>query len=195
MTTPLVADSTARQYSAGTLPRLRQLITTCTDTPTAKPKAVGPPAAEMAFSIDIPPYYTRRLVVSNDLCVSNNKRRMDNSRMELIDRIKRALDQKGMGWADLARAMKISEQRLNNWRTRGVPAAQVRNVEAAIGLPRYFLDYDDPAHVDDSAVVAEFAWVYRHASDDGKALLVNTVGAVKRAYCPVDRKSRTTDKR
>lgn len=88
-----------------------------------------------------------------------------------------------MGWADLARAMNISEQRLNNWRTRGVPIAQVRNLESALGLARYALDFDDPPTGEvDSAIVSEFSYVYSHASDDGKALLINTIRAVRKAY-------------
>lgn len=60
--------------------------------------------------------------------------------LELIERIHARLDHLGWGWADLARAMGLTEQRVNNWRTRGVPARELRNVELALKLPRYALD-------------------------------------------------------
>lgn len=63
-----------------------------------------------------------------------------NSHLELIERIHARLDHFGWGWADLARAMGLTEQRVNNWRTRGVPARELRNVELALKLPRYALD-------------------------------------------------------
>lgn len=43
---------------------------------------------------------------------------------ELIERIQGRLDSLFWGWADLARAMGMTEKRLNNWRTRGVPARE-----------------------------------------------------------------------
>lgn len=36
-------------------------------------------------------------------------------------------------WADLARVLETSEQRLNNWKRRGVPAAQYAPVAGALG--------------------------------------------------------------
>lgn len=60
--------------------------------------------------------------------------------MELIERISARLDDLGWRWADLARAMGMTEQRLNNWRIRGVPARELRNVEASLKLPQYALD-------------------------------------------------------
>jgi len=63
--------------------------------------------------------------------------------MEVIERIQDRLDHLGWSWADLARAMGMVEQRVNNWRTRGVPARELRNVEASLKLPRYALDDAD----------------------------------------------------
>jgi len=72
--------------------------------------------------------------------------------MELIERIQARLDYLGWSWADLARAMGMVEQRVNNWRTRGVPARELRNVEAALKVPRYALDVADIHHSVETAV-------------------------------------------
>lgn len=63
-----------------------------------------------------------------------------NAPTEVIDRIQNRMDFLRWGWADLARAMGITEQRVNNWRTRGVPTRELRNVEVALKVPRYALD-------------------------------------------------------
>ena len=77
--------------------------------------------------------------------------------MELIERISTRLDHLGWNWADLARAMRIAEQRVNNWKSRGVPARELRKVEAALKLPRYALDAQQ--HVGEHAELLE-AWGY-----------------------------------
>lgn len=59
---------------------------------------------------------------------------------ELTERIQSVLNSLRWGWADLARAMGLAEQRVNNWRTRGIPARELRSVETALKLPRYTLD-------------------------------------------------------
>ena len=74
--------------------------------------------------------------------------------LELIERIHARLDHLGWGWADLARAMGLTEQRVNNWRTRGVPARELRNVELALKLPRYALDVAEAQHTAEIAVNA-----------------------------------------
>ena len=44
--------------------------------------------------------------------------------------------------AELARRMKISQQRLYNWKKRGIPKVMVLAVEKASGVPRHKLDPD-----------------------------------------------------
>lgn len=78
---------------------------------------------------------------------------------ELIERIQGRLDSLLWGWADLARAMEMTEQRLNNWKTRGVPARELRKVEAALKLPRYALDVDAHQQEGEHAALLE-AWGY-----------------------------------
>jgi hypothetical protein len=72
--------------------------------------------------------------------------------MELIERISARLDSLGWGWADLARAMGIAEQRVNNWKSRGVPARELRNVESALKLPHYALDAANAQQLGQQAV-------------------------------------------
>lgn len=74
--------------------------------------------------------------------------------MELIERIQDRLDYLGWSWADLARAMGMIEQRVNNWRTRGIPARELRNVEFALMLPRYSLEVTNVQQTAKVAVTA-----------------------------------------
>lgn len=60
--------------------------------------------------------------------------------MEIIKRIQARLEDLGWGWADLARALDITEQRLNNWKKRGIPAGQIKSVANALGITRYQLE-------------------------------------------------------
>jgi len=87
----------------------------------------------------------------------------ESAGMELIKRISTQLDHLGWGWADLARTMGITEQRANNWRYRGVPARELRNVEAALRLPRFALEVADAQQLSQQAVeYTELleAWAY-----------------------------------
>lgn len=93
-----------------------------------------------------------------------------------------------MGWADLARAMGLSEQRVNNWRTRGIPAAQIRNIEAALGLKRYALDEDYTPDDEVAAVISEFSWVYRNATEKGREILRDALRIAREVYVEVDRR-------
>jgi transcriptional regulator with XRE-family HTH domain len=65
------------------------------------------------------------------------------SSTELIGRIQERLDSLRWNWSDLARALGMSEQRLTNWKKRGVPASKARSVELALKLPRFALDVAD----------------------------------------------------
>ena len=122
--------------------------------------------------------------MSNALFEPANQESVHNAKMDLIKRIDAILDARAWGWADLARAMGLSEQRVNNWRSRGVPAAQVRNIEAALGLKRYALDEESAAEDEAASVIAEFAYVYRHVSVEGRHFLRDMIASVKRAYMP-----------
>ncbi|HEY6021833.1 MAG TPA: hypothetical protein VIY48_18810 [Candidatus Paceibacterota bacterium] len=112
-----------------------------------------------------------------------------NSKMDLIKRIDAILVAREWGWADLARKMQLSEQRVNNWRTRGVPAAQIRHIETALGLKRYALDEEYSEEDEADAAVAEFSWVYRNVSPEGRSVLTDAVTFVKRSFIKKERRT------
>lgn len=114
--------------------------------------------------------------------VSSKKLSPHNLRMKTTDKVNAILEARGWGWADLARAMSLMEQRVNNWRTRGIPASQVRNVEAALGLVRYSLDEEAVAEDEAAAAIAEFALTYREITDDGREFLRDIIGFARRTY-------------
>lgn len=71
---------------------------------------------------------------------------------ELIESVSARLDYLGWNWGDLARLMGMAEQRVNNWRNRGIPARELRKVEAALKLPRYALDFDHALQLEQHTV-------------------------------------------
>jgi len=109
-------------------------------------------------------------------------------KMGLIKKIDAILNEREWAWPDLARAMNLSEQRVNNWRTRGVPAVQVRNLEAALGLKRYALDDEHTTGDEASTVITEFSWVYRNATDKGREILRNAISLARELYVESDRR-------
>lgn len=121
--------------------------------------------------------------------VSSKKLSPHNLRMKTTDKVNAILEARELGWADLARAMDLSEQRVNNWRTRGIPAGQVRAVEAALGLKRYALDEEAVAEDEAAAVVAEFAMIYREITEEGREFLRDTIGFARRTFA-ADRKKK-----
>ena len=108
--------------------------------------------------------------------------------MNIIVRINKILVARNWEWADLARAMGMSEQRLNNWKNRSVPAGQLRNIERALGIARYSLE-DESQDDETIKAVADFSWVYDNANETGRAFLRSAVQAVRQAYVNADRRS------
>lgn len=47
-----------------------------------------------------------------------------------------------MTWSDLARKMEVTAERVNNWKKRGIPARQIKNVAVALGMQRHELEGD-----------------------------------------------------
>lgn len=114
----------------------------------------------------------------------------ENMRMSLVKKIDAILNAREQGWADLARLMDLSPQRVNNWRIRGVPAAQIRHIEAALGLKRYALDEDATAVDETSAAIAEFSRVYRAVTAEGRRFLRDTVAFVERSFVATERRTK-----
>lgn len=67
-------------------------------------------------------------------------------------------------------------------RSKSFGEKKARSLEKKFDLPNKWLDGVD---VDQDAVVADFAWVYAHANERGKALLRNTIDAAREAYCAI----------
>jgi hypothetical protein len=86
--------------------------------------------------------------------------------------------------------MGLSEQRVNNWRTRGVPAAKVRHIETALGLKRYALDEETTAEDEAAEAISEFSWVYRNVTVEGRSFLRDTVAFVKRSFMSTERRTK-----
>lgn len=82
----------------------------------------------------------------------HTQNKSDSAGTELIVRVSARLDYLGWNWADLARAMGMAEQRVNNWRSRGIPARELRKVEATLKFPRYALDFDHARQLEQQAV-------------------------------------------
>ena len=85
---------------------------------------------------------TECLVKSNILFIPQPREPTDNREMDIIEKINAKLELLEWTWADLARAMKITEQRVNNRKKRGVPAGQIKHVAATIGMQRHELEGD-----------------------------------------------------
>jgi len=178
------------QRSAGTLPRASQFVITCWDTLMADANSAVPPRIEIADLRAMQGLYTKCLEGSNTLLETADSESSHNPKMDLIKRIDRILEAREWGWADLARAMELSEQRVNNWRTRGVPAAKVRAVEAALGLKRYALDDEHTEEDETAAVATEFSWVYRNVTAEGRSVLRDVIVFVKRSFLAADRRTK-----
>lgn len=114
-----------------------------------------------------------------------------NSFMSQVEMVDKILNDREWGWADLARKMGLSEQRVNNWRKRGIPAGKLRAVEEALGLKRFALE-GDAEEPDDFyrmakqrgliGPVADFEWTYNHVTEEGKKFLMSAISAAKSAY-------------
>lgn len=69
--------------------------------------------------------------------------------MDIVEKINNRLTGAGMTWSDLARKMSLlgcgdfTVERVNNWKKRGIPARQIKNVAAALGMQRHELDGDE----------------------------------------------------
>lgn len=145
------------QRSAGT-PRESQLLSTCTDTSKPSAKAFLPPALSIArnraerrgdsdiFSIS-KNYITKCYSLSNVLYIPRPAESTDNKNVDIVEKINNRLASMGMTWSDLAREMKITVERVNNWKKRGVPARQVKNVAIALGMQRHELEGDGSTHL------------------------------------------------
>lgn len=130
------------------------MFSTCTETPNPLAKAFLPPALLMAsckaswrpsgsdvFSIS-QNYITNCFNLSNVLFIPRQPKPADNKGVDIVEKINNKLASTGMTWSDLARKMEITVERVNNWKKRGVPARQIKNVAAALGMQRHELDGD-----------------------------------------------------
>jgi phage repressor protein C with HTH and peptisase S24 domain len=52
---------------------------------------------------------------------------------EMLNRIEEKLSAKGWSWADFARALNTTDQRVYNWRKRGVPKSEADRIAKALG--------------------------------------------------------------
>ncbi len=59
---------------------------------------------------------------------------VNNACMEPIERTKQVLDELGWSWAKLARELDTNDQRLYNWRQRGLPEGEAHRVAKALGV-------------------------------------------------------------
>lgn len=191
MTAPFVARSMAGQRSAGTRPRASQFVITCGDTLMAEANSAVPPRMEIADLRAMQVLYTKCLRRSNALFETADKDSIHNLKMDLIKRIDAILTDREWGWADLARKMDLSEQRVNNWRTRGIPAAQVRKIETALGLKRYALDEEHTEADEATEAISEFAWLYRNVTSEGRGFLRDMLASVRRSFVPAERRTKS----
>lgn len=150
-----------------------------------------PPRMEIADLRAMSTLYTKSLDRSNPLFETRQTLRAHNLKMDITKKVDAILRAREWGWADLARAMGLSEQRVNNWRTRGIPAAHIRNIEAALGLKRYALDEDQTEADEAAQVIAEFSWLYRNVTAEGREFLRSMLVSVKRSFVPEERRSKS----
>jgi predicted XRE-type DNA-binding protein len=51
---------------------------------------------------------------------------------ETVSRVQQLIDEKSLKWADIARRLKVSDQRVYNWRKRGIPDSQIVKIAAIL---------------------------------------------------------------
>jgi phage repressor protein C with HTH and peptisase S24 domain len=56
------------------------------------------------------------------------------------DRLREALTERGMKTTELAKALKVTDQTLNNWKKRGVPGYMLTKTANALRVPRQWLE-------------------------------------------------------
>ncbi len=101
--------------------------------------AVGPSASVIALEIafmseTVHTAFSRVNKNLHALCIAGNSCKVNNAFMTPIERIKTLLDERGDNWADLARALGTTDQRVYNWRKRGLPEAEGHRVARALGV-------------------------------------------------------------
>lgn len=72
----------------------------------------------------------------NKTCIAHTPERVNNLFMKDVDvigRIDARLDEIGKTWADLGRAVRASDQRTYNWRSRGIPKTALKPVATFLG--------------------------------------------------------------
>lgn len=87
-------------------------------------------------------HITKCLHLSNVLFIPQQDKSADNCGVDIVDKINKRLTALGMTWSDLARVMKITPERINNWKKRGIPARQIKSVAVALGMQRHELEGD-----------------------------------------------------
>ena len=92
-------------------------------------------------------YITKCFNLSNILYIPRQDKSADNKGVDIVEKINNRLASMGMTWSDLAREMKITVERVNNWKKRGVPARQIKNVAVALGMQRHELEGDGSTHL------------------------------------------------
>lgn len=65
-------------------------------------------------------------------CVQVHALCMDEQAKQVLARAQQAMQAKDWRWADLGRALDASDQRLNNWRSRGIPREMLPDVAAVL---------------------------------------------------------------
>lgn len=119
----------------------------------------------------------------------------DNEKMKEIERIDARLQELEWGWADLARALSMTEQRINNWKKRGIPARELRKIEDALKMHRYALDgqgEDLTPKTDEDGIVEAinlFVSAYRAITQDGRTFMMNAIKTARAIYPKEDRRT------
>lgn len=128
-------------------------------------------------------------------------RGMDNTKnnryLNMLSVVKNRFDGKAGQCAD---AIGVKRPHLSRWLTKnedvriGISEETARKIEIKLGMPPRSLDATPSELVpvmskSDEEVIAEFAWVYQHAEEDGRSTLLSTIAAVRKAYVSNDRRS------
>lgn len=93
---------------------------------------------------------------------------------EILKRVEYRLDKKGWTWAEFARALNTTDQRVYNWKKRGVPKSEVDRIADVLGCSTDYLlkgvDYLWRDEHNKKILIAEAKTGYRHEDRAGKAV-------------------------
>lgn len=131
-----VANSNAAQCSIGTRPRLIQLPTVCTVSPSSRATAVRPPEDSTAcLSVDMQLLHSMLNPSVNTPChdFGGDLVTISGMNQRPIDRALAWAKERRWNQSDLARAVNASPQDVTNWKKRGLPAEWHEPVARALG--------------------------------------------------------------